>query len=96
MAHGGNVDDATFAELGRFFSPQQIVEISYAASLGPKMRRREFITLLGGATTWPLAVHAQTERVRRIGMLMAYPEMGAPEVQHPTNSSPRLAPGNVI
>ena len=38
------------------------------------MRRREFITLLGGATTWPLAVHAQTEHVRRIGVLMAYPE----------------------
>jgi len=38
------------------------------------MRRREFITLLGGSTTWPLAVHAQTERMRRIGVLMAYPE----------------------
>jgi 4-carboxymuconolactone decarboxylase len=29
MANGGNVDDPTFAELGRFFMPQQIVEISY-------------------------------------------------------------------
>jgi 4-carboxymuconolactone decarboxylase len=29
MAHGGNVDDPTFAELSRFFTPQQIVEISY-------------------------------------------------------------------
>jgi 4-carboxymuconolactone decarboxylase len=29
MANGGNVDDATFAELSRFFTPQQIVEISY-------------------------------------------------------------------
>ena len=34
------------------------------------MRRREFITLLGGAATWPVAVRAQPERVRRIGIIV--------------------------
>jgi putative ABC transport system substrate-binding protein len=36
------------------------------------MQRRKFITLVGSAAAvWPLAGHAQVERVRRIGVLMA-------------------------
>jgi alkylhydroperoxidase family enzyme len=32
MAHGGNVDDMIFADLAKFFTPKEIVEISFTVS----------------------------------------------------------------
>jgi putative tryptophan/tyrosine transport system substrate-binding protein len=34
------------------------------------MKRREFITLLGGAAAWPKSVHAQPASLRRVGIFM--------------------------
>ena len=46
-----------------------------------QLKRRAFIALLGGAVAWPLAARAQSERLRRIGVLMSLAKDDPEDVQ---------------
>jgi putative tryptophan/tyrosine transport system substrate-binding protein len=56
------------------------------------MRRREFITLVGGTAAWPLAARAQQPSgMRRVGVLIAFDENDREAKAYLSGFTPGLA-----
>jgi putative ABC transport system substrate-binding protein len=61
------------------------------------IRRREFITLVGGAVAWPLAARAQQgDRVRRIGVLLGRDDNDRVAMTHVSAFTQKLRAAGVL
>jgi putative ABC transport system substrate-binding protein len=71
---------------GKVARPRRAVHVARPRRRGDRVRRREFITLLGGtaaaaSAVWPFSAHAQQAKVARIGFLgLVSPSSHAPRV----------------